>query len=101
MKIYRWDSVEQKFTAGFARDDASSTEAVMIHSLQISKGQRLDSTGVDAERMICLLRGSCRMTIAGDDLIVRRNEGVVIPSGVNHSAEAIQDSFAVQMDRAS
>jgi hypothetical protein len=31
-------------------------------------------------------------------LTVRHDEAVIIPSGFSHSAEAIEDSFALQME---
>jgi dTDP-4-dehydrorhamnose 3,5-epimerase-like enzyme len=37
------------------------------------------------------------MQIAGSQLTVRNDEAVIIPSGFSHSAEAIEDSIAVQM----
>jgi hypothetical protein len=38
------------------------------------------------------------MQIANSQLTVRHDEAIIIPSGFSHSAEAIEDSFAVQLE---
>ena len=101
MRVYRWNSSDRKFAPAPAAGDIPSNERVLLQSLEIDKGARIRSEGVTGERMICLLRGSWRMNIADSDLVVRRNEAVIIPSGFDHSAEAIEDSFALQLERES
>jgi quercetin dioxygenase-like cupin family protein len=97
MRIYQWDSSEKKFTP--ARDYSPPGERVLMMSLTVEKGERVTGRPAPSEQMICLLRGAWRMKIADKDLIVRRNEAVVIPSGFEHSAVAIEDSFALQVVR--
>ncbi|HYL97974.1 MAG TPA: hypothetical protein VEZ90_03390 [Blastocatellia bacterium] len=99
MKVYRWNPTDRQFAPAPAGNDIPSNERVLLQSLQIDKGAYVRSEGVTRERMICLLRGSWRMSIADSDLVVRRNEAVVIPSGFDHYAEAIEDSFALQLER--
>ena len=99
MKLYQWDSSQNRFTAALRDYMVPDAERVTLSSLQIQKGERLQSNTFPSEQMICLLRGAWRLSIAGDQLVVRRNEAVVIPPGFEHSAEAIQDSFALQMIR--
>ena len=72
-------------------------EGVLLESVQMGKGQRCNAESISNERIICLLRGSWLLRVAEHQLIVRRNEAVIIPSGFDHSAEAIEDSFALQM----
>lgn len=74
-------------------------ERVSVKSLQVSKGDRVSAELASGESLICLLRGAWRMKMAGGQLTVHHNEAVVIPKGFSHSAEAIEDSFALQMVR--
>ena len=99
MKVYRWDSYERRFLPARIQDHTPSGESVLLQSLQVRKGEMVTSTGLPSERMICLLRGSWKMNIAEHELTVRRSEAIIIPSGFNHSAEAMEDSFAIQMVR--
>ena len=99
MKLYRWDSFAREFKSVSAKDYMPSGERVMLMSLQVSKGERISGSSASGERLICLLRGAWSMKIAGAPLVVRRNEAVIIPLGFEHSAEAIEDSFALDIVR--
>jgi quercetin dioxygenase-like cupin family protein len=99
MKLYQWDTFQNRFTSAACNYSLPAAERVTLSSLQVSKGERVQSGSATAEQMICVLRGAWRLNIAGNQLIVRRNEAVVIPPGFEHTAEAIQDSFALQMIR--
>jgi quercetin dioxygenase-like cupin family protein len=95
MRIYLWDSSERKFTP--ALDYTPPSECALMMSLTIGKGEQVTGRPTPSEQMICLLKGAWHMKIADEDLVVRRNEAVVIPSGFEHSAVAIEDSFALQV----
>lgn len=99
MKVYRWDSFERRFTPGPFHDYLPAGEKVLMMTLEIGKGETIDGTTASGERMFCLLRGSWHMNVADSSLVVRRNEAVIIPSGFPHSAVAMEDSFALQMER--
>jgi len=99
MKLYHWDSFERRFLPVPVQEFMPGEERVRLMSLQVEKGARVNSEAIADDQMICLLRGSWRMNIGDNSLVVRRNEAVIIPSGFTHSAEAIEDSFALQMVR--
>lgn len=99
MKLYCWDSFERRFTQTLGQEHIPSGERVMLESLEIEKGQRITGEAASGEMMICMLRGAWRMKIADSFLTVRDNEVVIIPHGFSHSAEAIEDSFALQIVR--
>ena|SRR5215831_7219127 len=97
MRVYRWNPLERNFSPSVMQQDMAPGERVLMESLQVGKGERVRGDGISNERMICLLKGSWRLKVADNNLLVRRNEAVIIPSGFDHSAEAIEDSFALQM----
>jgi quercetin dioxygenase-like cupin family protein len=99
MKLYQWDSQRKRFMPGGGEYTVPAAEPVTVSSLEVSKGQQVSGHFSASEQMIFLLKGAWRVKVGTDDLIVRRNEAVVIPPGFEHSAEAIQDSFALQMVR--
>jgi quercetin dioxygenase-like cupin family protein len=72
-------------------------ERVQWKQLRVGKGQRIRAEVASGELFIRMLEGAWRMQIANSHLTVRHNEAVIIPSGFSHSAEAIEDSFVVQM----
>lgn len=96
MTLYRWDSVERKFTRTTVRNDMPPGERV--RNLRIGKGQRIRAEVATGELLIRVIEGAWRMQIANSRLTVCHDEAVIIPSGFSHSAEAIEDSVAVQME---
>jgi quercetin dioxygenase-like cupin family protein len=64
--------------------------------LQMEKGQSSRAEVATGELFIRMIKGAWRMQIANDQLTVRHDEAVIIPSGFSHSAEAIEDSVALQ-----
>lgn len=93
MTLYRWDSIERKFTA-----TSDNTEMPQGDSAQrrVNKGERTRAEVATGDLLIQVLEGAWRMQIANDQLTVRHDEAVIIPSGFSHSAEAIEDSCALE-----
>lgn len=97
MTLYRWDCVERKFRRTSVQNEAPDRGRVLLKRLRVGKGERIRAEVATGELFIRVLEGAWRMQIADSQLTVRHNEAVIIPSGFSHSAEAIEDSFAVQM----
>jgi quercetin dioxygenase-like cupin family protein len=64
--------------------------------VRVGKGERIRTEVATGDLTIRVLEGAWRMQIANDQLTVRHDEAVIIPSGFSHSAEAIEDSFALE-----
>jgi len=94
MTLYRWDSLERKFTSVSIRNDIPPGES--IRRVRVGKGQRTRPEIATGEVLIRVLEGAWQMQIADNQLTLRNNEAVMIPSGFSHSAEAIEDSFAIE-----
>jgi hypothetical protein len=97
MKLYRWDSFSRVFTATVLQDYMPLQDRVVLQGHRLDKGKRLKATVNSEDSLICLLTGSWCVNIANRQLIVHYDEAVIIPSGFEHSVEAIEDSFAVQV----
>lgn len=97
MTLYRWNSVERRFTPTSIRNEMTVGERVPLKPLQAGKGQRIRAEVAAGELLIRLVKGAWRMRIANNMLTVHCDEAVIIPSGFSHSAVAIEDSIALQM----
>jgi quercetin dioxygenase-like cupin family protein len=93
MTLYRWDSNERRFRQTSARVPAGNQSPLR---LETEKGQRVRAEVATGDLLIRMIKGAWRMQIASSQLTVRDDEAVVIPSGFSHSAEAIEDSIALQ-----
>jgi len=99
MTLYRWDATSRTFTSCPIQQHIPSGEKVTLKGINVSKGERVTSDAGPGDTLICLLRGTLKVRVAEGDLIVRNNEAIMIPFGFRHSAEAIEDSFALEMVR--
>jgi mannose-6-phosphate isomerase-like protein (cupin superfamily) len=98
MTLYKWDSFSKKFAPSPLRQHIAKGECVVLKSVEMTKGERLSVEG-GSDRFFCLLSGALRVTTPSGEFIVRDNEAVMIPAGFLHSAEAIEDSRALQLVR--
>lgn len=96
MTLYRWDSAEKKFTPTSVKRTIKPAEGA--RRLRVEKGQRVRAEVATGDLLIQMIEGAWKMQIANSQLTVRHDEAIIIPSGFSHSAEAIEDSFAVQME---
>ena len=96
MTLYRWDSAEKKFTPTSVKRAIKPAEGA--RRLRVEKGQRVRAEVATGDLLIQMIEGAWKMQIANSQLTVRHDEAIIIPSGFSHSAEAIEDSFAVQME---
>ena len=97
MTLYRWDSMERKFTSTSVKN-TTPPPGERVRRIRVGKGQRVRAEVATGELCIRVIEGAWRMQIADSQLTVRHDEAVIIPSGFSHSAEAIEDSFAVQTE---
>jgi quercetin dioxygenase-like cupin family protein len=95
MTLYRWDSIERRFTPTLVRSEITAGKR-SPQKLRMDKGQRIRTEVATGDLFIRMIKGAWRMQIANSQLTVRNDEGVIIPSGFSHSAEAIEDSVAIQ-----
>jgi quercetin dioxygenase-like cupin family protein len=96
MTLYRWDSAERKFRSTSVKRTIKPGEGA--RRLRVEKGQRVRAEVATGDLLIQMIEGAWRMQIANSQLTVRHDEAIIIPSGFSHSALAIEDSFAVQME---
>jgi mannose-6-phosphate isomerase-like protein (cupin superfamily) len=97
MTLYRWESIERKFTPAPFPSEMLPAERVPLKPLRIGKGERVRVEVATGDLFIRMLEGAWRMQIANSQLTVRHNEAVIIPSGFSHSAEAIEDSVVLRI----
>jgi quercetin dioxygenase-like cupin family protein len=96
-RLHRWDEialekitemVSQKFIAG---------EREMLAQIYLKRGALVPLHTHDSEQMTYVLQGSLKFVVDGEELIVREGEVLHIPSGAPHQAEALEDTFELDV----
>jgi quercetin dioxygenase-like cupin family protein len=96
-RLHRWDEialekitemVSQKFIAG---------DREMLAQIYLKRGALVPLHTHDSEQMTYVLQGSIKFVVNGEEVIVREGEVLHIPSGTPHQAEALEDTFELDI----
>jgi quercetin dioxygenase-like cupin family protein len=96
-RLYRWDELPlEKVTEMVSRKIVSgSREMVAQHYMK--KGALVPVHAHESEQMTYVLQGALKFLIGGEEITVREGEVLHIPSWVEHQAEALDDTFELDI----
>jgi quercetin dioxygenase-like cupin family protein len=95
--LYRWDEIEhEKVTEMISRKLVTGARE-MLAQIYLKKGAIVPTHSHESEQMTYVLQGALKFLIAGEEITVREGEVLHIPSGVAHQAEALEDTFELDV----
>ncbi len=74
-----------------------SGEREMLVQVYVKRGCLVPMHAHDSEQMTYVLQGALRFLIQGEEITVREGEVLHIPPGVEHQAEALEDTFELDV----
>src|SRR6476619_1889271 len=93
VRLHRWDEIAlDKVTEMLSRKVVTG-EREMLVQVYIKRGCLVPLHAHDSEQMTYVLQGALKFLIGGDEITVREGEVLHIPAGLEHQAEAIDDTF--------
>jgi quercetin dioxygenase-like cupin family protein len=93
--LYRWDDVPlDKVTEMVARKAISSAHARLTQAY-LKKGAIVPLHAHPSDLFVYVLQGAIRARVDGEDVTAREGEVLVIPAGLTHQAESLDDSFVL------
>ena len=97
ISLHRWDEIAlEKVTEMISRKIVSG-EREMLAQIYLKRGALVPIHAHDSEQMTYILQGSLRFLVDGEEIIVREGEVLHIPSWVEHQAEALDDTFSLDV----
>jgi quercetin dioxygenase-like cupin family protein len=96
MQHYRWSEVEKKQLDQFTTRQVIHGETMTIARFEIRKGAALAEHSHHNEQIANIQSGAVRFVVGGEPVVVRGGESLCIPPNVPHSAEALEDSTAIE-----
>jgi quercetin dioxygenase-like cupin family protein len=72
-------------------------EGEMLAQVYLKRGCLVPVHSHASEQMTYVLQGALRYVIDGEEITVREGEVLHIPSGVEHQAEALEDTFELDV----
>lgn len=92
MKSMPWDQVpEEQLIQGITRRVITG-ELVMLGRIFFPKGAKVPAHTHESEQITHVLRGTLRFVVGGEEVFVSTGETLNIPSNVQHSAEAVEET---------
>jgi unsaturated pyranuronate lyase len=95
--LHRWDGLDlEKVTEMIARKTiVGGTET--LAQTYFKKGALLPWHAHDGDQMIYVLQGALRTLVDDQELTVREGEVLYVPATVPHQAEALDDTFVLDV----
>ena len=97
VRLHRWDEIAlEKVTEMLSRKVVAG-EREMLVQIYIKRGCLVPMHAHDSEQMTYVLQGAIKFVVGGEEITVREGEVLHIPSGVEHQAEALEDTFELDV----
>lgn len=96
-RLYRWDELAlEKVTEMISRKIVTG-ERAMVAQIHLKRGAIVPMHSHESEQLTYVLQGALRFLVDGEELTVREGEVLHVPSGVPHQAEALDDTFELDV----
>jgi quercetin dioxygenase-like cupin family protein len=96
-RLHRWDEIElEKVTEMISRKIVTGARE-MLAQVYLKKGALVPMHAHESEQITYVLQGALKFVIGGDEIVVREGEVLAIPSWIEHQAEALDDTFELDL----
>jgi quercetin dioxygenase-like cupin family protein len=97
VRLHRWDEIAlDKVTEMLSRKIVTG-EREMLVQVYMKRGCLVPLHSHQSEQMTYVLQGALKFLVAGEEITVREGEVIHIPSGIEHQAEALDDTFELDI----
>ncbi|MBI1873552.1 MAG: cupin domain-containing protein [Acidobacteria bacterium] len=97
VRLYRWDEIALEKVTELVSRKIITGEREMLTQIYLKKGCLVPMHSHVSEQMTYILQGALRFQIGGEEITVRVGEVLHIPSWVPHQAEALEDTFELDL----
>jgi unsaturated pyranuronate lyase len=95
--LHRWDEIAlEKVTEMVSRKAVAGARQTLTQTY-LKKGALVPLHHHAGEQMIYVLQGALRTVVDGEDTTVREGEVLQVPPRVAHQAEALDDTFVLDV----
>jgi quercetin dioxygenase-like cupin family protein len=95
--LYRWDAIAlDTVTEMIARKSVAGARQTLTQAY-FKKGALVPLHVPEGEQMIYVLQGALRAVVNNEEVTVRESELLRVPAGTPHQAEALDDTFVLDL----
>src|SRR4026209_578508 len=97
VRLHRWDEIAlEKVTELLSRKIVAGDQEMLVQSY-VKRGCLVPMHAHDTEQMTYVLHGALQFLVGGEEITVREGEVLHIPPGIEHQAEALEDTFELDV----
>ncbi len=97
VRLHRWDEIAlEKLTELVARKIIAGERQMLVQTY-LKRGALVPRHSHHSEQMTYVLQGALKFVIGGEEFIVREGDVLHIASGLEHQAEALEDTFELDV----
>lgn len=97
VRLHRWDEIAlDKVTEMLSRKVVRG-DREMIVQVYIKRGCIVPVHAHESEQMTYVLQGALKFLVSGEEITVREGEVLHIPPFAEHQAEALEDTFELDL----
>src|SRR5688500_11459707 len=91
--LVRWDELAPEKVAEMSSRKVVTGEREMLAQSSLKEGCDVPMHSHESEQITYVLQGALRLLIDGEQITVREEEVLLVPSCAEHQAEAFDDTF--------
>lgn len=95
MHLYQWNQVEKEQLNPQLARQVIHGDTVTMARIFLAKGALVPTHSHVNEQLSCVEQGTLKFVLDGRDVLVKAGEVLQIPPNLPHSAEALEDTVAI------
>lgn len=97
MGFYDWDKLKREEVTELYARRVVLGENMMIAKVEVMEGAVTQTHSHESEEIILVLKGAWLFHLPAGEVLLRENQMLTIPPGVEHSSEAVADTVAIDI----
>jgi quercetin dioxygenase-like cupin family protein len=97
VRVHRWDEIALEKITEMISQKIVAGDREMLAQIYLKRGALVPMHSHESEQMTYILQGALKVMVGGEEVTVREGEVLHIPSGVRHQAEALEDTFELDV----
>jgi quercetin dioxygenase-like cupin family protein len=96
-RLHRWDEIALEKITEMVSQKIVAGEREMLAQIYLKRGALVPMHAHESEQMTYVLQGALKFVVAGEEIVVREGEVLHIPAHAPHQAEALDDTFELDV----
>jgi quercetin dioxygenase-like cupin family protein len=97
VRLHRWDEIALQKITEMMSQKIIAGERQMLAQIYLKRGALIPMHSHESEQMTYILQGALRFVVDGEEIVLREGEVMHIPANVAHQAEALEDTFELDV----